>query len=189
MPSARQEPEKRVGPLITVETNTALERALLQWSVEQFYFYEASLLDEHRYNDWIELFSKEVHYWAPVRLTREGAPDEVDDGGLCLFDDNYGSLELRVESFQVKSAWAEIPPSRTRHLISNVQVTWVSPEQVCATSNFITFRSRLESVEHLFVGCRHDRLDRLADDRWRIRERKILLDHSSFMTDNISVMF
>lgn len=173
----------------SVETMTALERALLQWSVEQFYFYEASLLDEHRYSDWIELFSKDVRYWAPARLTREGAPDETGDGELCLFEDDYGSLELRVESFQVKSAWAEIPPSRTRHLISNVQVTPVSADQVSATSSFLTFRSRLESVEHFFVGRRHDQLDRLGDDRWRIRERKILFDHSSFMTDNISIMF
>lgn len=175
--------------LSTAEVNTGLERAILQWSVEQFYFTEASLLDEHRYTDWIELFSKDVRYWAPARLTREGAPDEVEEGELCLFEDDYGSLELRVESFQVKSAWAEIPPSRTRHLISNVQVTSVSPEQVSATSNFIVFRSRLESVEHLFVGRRYDRLDRLIGDRWRIRERKILFDHSSFMTDNISIMF
>lgn len=175
--------------LTTMEINAEIEGAILQWSIEQFYFTEASLLDERRYTDWIELFSKDVRYWAPVRLTREGAPDEVDDGELFLFDDDYGSLELRVESFQAKSAWAEIPPSRTRHLISNVQAAVVSPEQVSATSNFIVFRSRLESVEHLFVGRRVDCLDRLAEGRWRIRERKILFDHSSFMTDNISIMF
>lgn len=175
--------------MTSVETTSVLDRALLQWSVEQFYFAEASLLDAHRYSDWIELFSKDVHYWAPGRLTREGTPDTTGDSELCVFDDDYGSLELRIESFQPKSAWAEIPPSRTRHLISNIQVTSAGPDQVSASSSFFVFRSRLESVQHLFVGCRHDRLDRLADDRWRIRERKIVFDHSSFMTDNISIMF
>ena len=175
--------------MTSADTETRLDRALLQWSVEQFYFNEASLLDEHRYNEWIALFSKNVRYWAPVRVTREGAPDVVRDNELGLFEDDYGSLELRVESFQVKSAWAEIPPSRTRHLISNVQVTSDSSNQVSAVSNFFVFRSRLESVEHLFVGRRHDRLERLCEDQWRICERMILFDHSSFMTDNISIMF
>ena len=175
--------------MTSADTDTRLHRALLQWSLEQFYFTEASLLDEHRYNEWIALFSKNVRYWAPVRVTREGAPDVARDNELGLFEDDYGSLELRVESFQVKSAWAEIPPSRTRHLISNVQVTSDSSTQVSAVSNFFVFRSRLESVEHLFVGRRHDRLERLGEDQWRICERMILFDHSSFMTDNISIMF
>lgn len=175
--------------MTSADPDTRLDRALLQWSVEQFYFHEASLLDEHRYNEWIALFSKNVRYWAPVRVTREGAPDVVRDNELGLFEDDYGSLELRVESFQVKSAWAEIPPSRTRRLISNVHVTSDSSDQVSAVSNFFVFRSRLESVEHLFVGRRHDRLEPLGKDQWRIRERMILFDHSSFTTDNISIMF
>lgn len=175
--------------MTSANTETRLDRALLQWAVEQFYFNEALLLDEHRYDEWIALFSKNVRYWAPVRVTREGTPDVVHDNELGLFDDDYGSLELRVESFQVKSAWAEIPPSRTRHLISNVQVTSDSSKQVSAMSNFFVFRSRLESVEHLFVGRRHDRLEPLGEDQWRICERMILFDHSSFTTDNISIMF
>lgn len=178
-----------VSRLTSTEINTALDRALLQWSVEQFYFLEAALLDEHRYNEWIELFSKDVHYWAPVRLTREGASDTVNDNELGLFDDDYGTLELRIESLQSKSAWAEIPPSRTRHFISNVQVAANDGSEIMATSNFSVFRSRLESVEHTFVGRRHDRLKRLDEDNWRIYERKILFDHSCFMTDNISIMF
>lgn len=175
--------------MTSADTDTRLDRALLQWSVEQFYFDEASLLDEHRYSEWIALFSKNVRYWAPVRVTREGAPDVARDNELALFEDDYGSLELRVESFQVKSAWAEIPPSRTRHLISNVQVTSDGGNQVSVVSNFFVFRSRLESVEHLFVGRRHDRLERLDKEQWRICERMILFDHSSFTTDNISIMF
>lgn len=175
--------------MTSVDTSTALDRVLLQWSVEQFYFHEASLLDERRYNDWIALFSKDVRYWAPVRMTREGASDAAAEGELGLFEDDYGTLELRVEGLQVKSAWAEIPPSRSRRMISNVQVTPIDGRYLSATSNFFIFRSRLESVEHLFVGRRHDRLERLGEDEWRICERTILLDHSSFMTDNISLLF
>lgn len=175
--------------MTSIGASTALDRALLQWSVEQFYFHEAALLDERRYNDWIALFSKDVRYWAPVRMTREGASDIGAEGELGLFDDDYGTLELRVESLQVKSAWAEIPPSRTRRLVCNVQVTPLEGDYVSATSNLFVFRSRLESVEHMFLARRIDRLERLGEDNWRVCERTILLDHSSFRTDNITLLF
>ncbi|HZP14474.1 MAG TPA: aromatic-ring-hydroxylating dioxygenase subunit beta, partial [Nocardioides sp.] len=58
-----------------------------------------------------------------------------------------------------------------------------------ATSNFMVYRTRLESIEHLFVGRRTDVLEGSEQSGWRIRHRMVLLDHSSFRTDNISVLF
>jgi 3-phenylpropionate/cinnamic acid dioxygenase small subunit len=59
---------------------------------------------------------------------------------------------------------------------------------VAATSNFLIFRSRLEATEHTFVGMREDILIRKGAS-WKILERKILLDHNVFTSDNISVLF
>ncbi|QHE73134.1 3-phenylpropionate dioxygenase, beta subunit (plasmid) [Rhodococcus sp. WAY2] len=163
--------------------------AILSLDVAQFYYHEARLLDERRYDEWIGLFTSESTYWAPVRVTREGEPDRMKPGELALFDDDYGTLELRVASLSAKSAWAEIPPSRTRRLITNVTATESEVEgQVFATSNFLTFRSRLEATEHTFVGMREDILVRDGAS-WHILERKILLDHNTFTSDNISVLF
>jgi 3-phenylpropionate/cinnamic acid dioxygenase small subunit len=161
----------------------------LSLEIAQFYYHEARLLDERRYDEWIELFTSESTYWAPVRVTREGNPDRMQRGELALFDDDYGTLELRVASLSAKSAWAEIPPSRTRRLITNVTATPSEVEgQVAATSNFLIFRSRLEATEHTFVGMREDILIRKGAS-WKILERKILLDHNVFTSDNISVLF
>ncbi|WP_214369714.1 aromatic-ring-hydroxylating dioxygenase subunit beta [Pseudonocardia sp. H11422] len=163
--------------------------AMLSLEVAQFYYHEARLLDERRFDEWIELFTSESTYWAPVRVTREGDPDRMQRGELALFDDDFGTLELRVASLSAKSAWAEIPPSRTRHLITNVTATESDVEgQVSARSNFVIFRSRLEATEHTFFGSREDILMREGGS-WRILERKILLDHNVYTSDNISVLF
>jgi 3-phenylpropionate/cinnamic acid dioxygenase small subunit len=164
-------------------------RMQLQYEVEQFLYHEARLLDERRYNEWLALCSMSIEYKAPVRITREGTDDVVGPDGLHLFDDDYGQLELRVEGVQVKSAWAEIPPSRTRRIISNIRVEPLDDDDVRAYSNFIVYRSRLVSIEHWFVGSRTDVLRRLGDERWQIRRREIVFENVAFNTDNISILF
>jgi 3-phenylpropionate/cinnamic acid dioxygenase small subunit len=163
---------------------------LLTWSVQEFYFTEAAMLDERRLDEWLALWNPEAaRYWAPVRRTREGHDDFTSPGELGVFEDDYMTLALRVAAMRAPSAWAESPPSRTRRLITNVQCTRNEEGTVSAGSNFLLYRTRLESIEHLFVGRRTDLLEPSEQAVWRIRERTVLLDHASFRTDNISVLF
>ncbi|WP_354698590.1 Benzene 1,2-dioxygenase subunit beta [Paraconexibacter sp. AEG42_29] len=172
-----------------VTASTDVEALLLAHRVEQFLYAEAELLDERRFDEWFALFTLDCAYRAPVRVTREGADDVVGEGGLCMFDDDYGSLELRVQGLQVRSAWAEIPPSRARRLITNVRARPLDGGDIEAKSNFLVYRSRLETVEHLFTGTRVDRLKPVAEGAFQIRRRDILFDNVAFQTDNISLMF
>ena len=97
----------------------------LHFEVQRLYATEARLLDQHRYADWLELLADDLHYWAPVRTNRlrrqqtlaDGAPGEV-----AIFDETKASLAWRIRRFDSGMAWAEDPPSRTRHLITNVLV-------------------------------------------------------------------
>jgi 3-phenylpropionate/cinnamic acid dioxygenase small subunit len=34
----------------------------LQLEIEQYYYHEAELLDDHRYDEWLDLFSNDTHY-------------------------------------------------------------------------------------------------------------------------------
>lgn len=181
----------------TAQPGTDLDRMLLTWSVQEFYFAEATMLDERRLDEWLALWNPEAaQYWAPVRRTREGCPDKHEDftapGELGLFEDDFMTLALRVAAMKAPSAWAENPPSRTRRLITNVQAVRNPDGTVAGTSNFLLYRTRLESIEHQFVGRRTDLLEPTGPPEgtaWRIRERMVLLDHSSFRTDNISALF
>ena len=44
-----------------------LTRLLVKQEVEDFLYHEAELLDERRYEEWLDLFTEDVHYWMPMR--------------------------------------------------------------------------------------------------------------------------
>ena len=165
-----------------------VERIKLQYEVEQFLYREAEMLDERRYNEWLELFSIDLQYRAPVRTTREGGDDIAAEGELSIWNDDFGMLELRTQGLQVRTAWAEIPPSRTRRIVTNVQSTPLEDGRIQVHSNFLLHRCRLESVEHTFIGARHDIFERV-EDSFLICKRDTLFDNVAFHTDNISIPF
>jgi len=167
-------------------------------AVEQFLYKEARLLDDRRYNDWLELLADDIDYTMPTRHNRlrEGPNEqweverELDE--LCFFEESKTSLVLRVRRFYSGMAWAEEPPSRTRHLVTNIEV--VSSESADETevfSNFLLYRSRLEGLEgdeDFFVGRREDRLRREGSE-WKLAKRRIIIDTVVVSAQNLSIFF
>ena len=85
-------------------------------------------------------------------------------------------------------AWAEDPPSRTRHIVGNLVVDSVSDGMVKAKTAFIVYRSHHETDENIFAGSREDELRRL-DGVWKIARRTIVLDSNVILSKNLSVFF
>jgi 3-phenylpropionate/cinnamic acid dioxygenase small subunit len=163
----------------------------LRHAVEDFFYLEAELLDDRRLREWLDLLTDDVHYWMPVRHNPlERSPDLSDElskpGEAYYFNDNKNTLKVRVERVYAKNAWAEMPPSRTRHLVSNIRVSNASGSEIEVQSNFLCYRTRMESDQDLFVGTRHDLL-RTANDNFRIARRKIILDQANLAAKNISI--
>lgn len=168
-----------------------LVNAEQQHEIEQFYYQEALLLDEHRYAEWIDLFTEDTHYWMPIRQTKNS--DEIDEefgkpGDVAYYDDPKPLLEARIRRLETGYAWAEDPPSRTRHLYSNVMVTELNGEELTVLSNFILYRSRLERDVDWWVGRRVDVLRR-CDDSYQIAKRTIYLDQTNILARNLSNFF
>jgi 3-phenylpropionate/cinnamic acid dioxygenase small subunit len=162
----------------------------LQHEIEQFLYYEAWLLDEGRLYDWLDLFTDDAYYWMPVRETVQLPEDEKQEKGLALslFDDDKAFLTLRVKRLDTGLAHAEQPPSRTRHLITNVRVVDRASEgDVTVHSSFVVYQGRLERSDHLFSGKREDRLRRL-ESGWKIARRKIILDQA-LLPRTLSIFF
>ncbi|HEY3115805.1 MAG TPA: 3-phenylpropionate/cinnamic acid dioxygenase subunit beta [Chloroflexota bacterium] len=165
--------------------------AELQHEVEQFLYAEASLLDEHRFRDWLDLWTQDAHYWMPLRIT-VGADQTGQEWTQAhensYFDDDKPMLEQRVAKLETGFAWSEDPPSRTRRLLSNVRVREEGPGQIIASCNFIVYRNRLATDEDWWVGRREDTL-RQDDGEWKISERKIFLDQTTLKSKNLSNFF
>lgn len=167
----------------------------LQHAVEQFLYAESELLDDWQWRAWVELFTEDAHYRMPIRrnqLRRQRKKDEADDmGGLEVahFDDDRKSLDMRVQQLETGMHWAEDPPSRSRHLVTNVRVRPGTAEgEFFVRSNFFVYRNRLEAEVDLWAGERRDVL-RADGDGFRIADRIILLDQNLILSKNLSVFF
>lgn len=155
--------------------------------IQDFYSLEAELLDERRWEEWLDLFAPEAEYTAPIRVTRKSpAPDVIEE--LGHFDDTKASLTLRARRLRTDVAWAEDPPSHTRRLVTNVRVRpGEDGAGLAVRTNFLLYRSRGDLGQHdLIVGERQDALRR-EDGRWLIARRRILVDQSSLSTKNLGV--
>jgi 3-phenylpropionate/cinnamic acid dioxygenase small subunit len=174
-----------------------LTRLLVKQEVEDFLYQEAELLDERRYEEWLDLFTEDAHYWMPMRrnvpaderereFTREGAD-------VNWFDEGKDTLSRRVKQIRTGVHWAEQPPSRICHMVSNVQIlrtttAGAAPTEVAVKSRFLVYRNRVETETDLLVGKREDLLQRV-DGRWKIARRKIVLDQSVLLAKNLTFFF
>jgi 3-phenylpropionate/cinnamic acid dioxygenase small subunit len=163
----------------------------LRHAIEDFFYLEAELLDDRRLREWLDLLADDVHYWMPIRHNLLERPADVNDelskpGEAYYFNDTKKSLNIRVERFYRKNAWAEMPPSRTRHLVSNIRVKQDSGLEIEVHSNFLCYRTRMEKDQDIFVGTRHDLLRRDSSN-FKIVRRMIILDQATLAAKNISV--
>lgn len=161
------------------------------WEVQSFLMREAELLDERCEREWLEsCIAEDVQYLMPVRENRERGEGKGFSDESFYFQETRGSLELRVRRLETEYAWAEDPPSRTRHFVTNVRVAAGEEDgEVAVKSNLLLYRSRgSDPTADVLSAERRDVL-RKEEGGWRLRRREILLDHSVVMTHNLSVFF
>jgi 3-phenylpropionate/cinnamic acid dioxygenase small subunit len=172
--------------------------------VEQFLYREARLLDERHFRDWLNLFTEDVRYWMVMRSNRypRGSkalsnlaparfadPDADQDNELAVLDETKASLAGRIDRFDTGMAWAEDPPSRTRHMVTNIEVeAGDTNNELKVYANVVVYRSRGESEQDFFVGGRQDLLRRVGG-ALMIARRRIVLDQNVLSAKNISIFF
>ncbi len=163
----------------------------LWYELMQCYIREAWLLDDRKFRDWLDLFTDDVFYFMPRRrnVQRKDLAQELSEvGDLAIFEDDKTYLQMRVDRLDTGHAWAEDPPSRTRHLIGNLVVDPLPNGEVAAKTAFILYRSHHETDENVFAGSREDVL-RQVDGQWKIARRVIVLDANVILAKNLSVFF
>ena len=172
--------------------------------IEQFLYREARLLDERRFHEWLELFTDDVRYWMPGRSNRYPKiskaivildPDRYNEeelsreDELAILDETKETLGRRIARLETGMAWAEDPPSRTRHLLSNIEVeTGDAASELKVFCNFLVYRSRAETEQDFYVGARQDVLRQVNGVR-KIACRKIILDQNVLLAKNVSIFF
>ena len=172
--------------------------------VEKFYYAEARLLDERRLREWLVLLAPDLRYWMSTRmnvypryskslkiLDDSAYSDETvpSEQSMVIMDETLDSLTRRVVCLETGMAWAEDPPSRTRHCVTNIEVEpGKANDELAVASNFIVYKNRGETEADLFVGTRRDVLRRMGG-ALKIAHRRIILDQSVLLAKNIAIFF
>lgn len=180
------------------ERSASLDRLLLTREIEDFLYYEAELLDQWRYEEWLDLLTDDVRYWMPLarnvqfgeQATREYTK-ELEE--LAWFDEGKTILTMRVQQLMTGIHWAEEPLSRVSHLITNVHLTeakpsFADPQEVTVRSRFLVYRNRLQDETDFYVGKREDTL-RKVNGRWKLAARRMWLDQNVLLAKNLTILF
>ena len=143
------------------------------------------------------MLTDDVHYFMPMRRNvphdeteREFTREGVD---VSWFDEGKDTLTRRVRQILTGIHWAEEPPSRICHMISNVQIldatpTGPAPSEIAVKSRFLVYRNRVETETDVLVGKREDVLRRVTGGL-RIARRKIVLDQNVLLAKNLTFFF
>jgi len=152
----------------------------LRERVEEFLFFEARLIDEHQYDQWLELWTEDGLYWVPANS------DDADPARQAMIIyDNRGRLGDRIYRLTSGAAWAQQPRSRTRRLISNVEVRETDGGYAVESNCLIAEMRR--SRQDIFAARVLHTL-RPTGDSFRIALKKVLLLNNDDPIDNLTFL-
>jgi 3-phenylpropionate/cinnamic acid dioxygenase small subunit len=159
----------------------AVGEPVLSAAVNGFLNLEARLLDEGRFEEWIDLFDEECVYWVPASPV---AGDPARNVALAL--DDRRRLEDRLLWLRSAYIWSQIPRSKTVRLLSNVEAMR-DGDDIVARTNFVLHDVR-GSAHATHFGWYFHRLDG-SGTTWRIKAKHIRLVQSDLPHDNMSIIF
>ena len=143
---------------------------------------EARLLDQHRYEDWLKMFTPECVYWAPGRPEGGDPRTEI----AVIFDDRR-RLEDRVYRLRTGYAWSQAPRSRTVRLITNVEAfATQSADRRMLRANFLISEFWDDEVRLLSGWCGYN-LERTGG-AWLIQAKQINLINCDQCIRNPSII-
>lgn len=150
----------------------ALDADLLR-RVEQFVYREARLQDDHDYESWERLWADDATYWVPAN-----GDDTDPTTQMSIIFDNRSRIRTRVKQLLTGRRHAQVPPSRLRRLVSNVELLETAGEDdvIAAAANFLVYESRERGVT-LWAGRTEYRLLDSDDGLRMIRKEIRLVDN------------
>lgn len=116
-----------------------------QHAVEQFLYRQSELLDAKLWQQYIDLFADDGHYWMPA------APEQTSGEGVpSIFYEDKNLMRVRMKRVLHPDAWSQRPLWGTSHVVSNVVV-----ESIDAENGDVTVRSRFHMLELRRDNTRH----------------------------------
>lgn len=117
-----------------------------------FVYTEARLLDEQKFDAWLDLLTEDAYYWMPL------AHDQADPllHASLLYEDKL-LLRVRFERLAGQRTFSQQPKSRSHHLLARPEIetghAWHAPEkgQYVVRAAFHYVETRLDQ-QALYAG-------------------------------------
>jgi 3-phenylpropionate/cinnamic acid dioxygenase small subunit len=147
-----------------------------------FVYAEARMLDEQRFEDWLNLFTEDAYYWMPL------APGQQDPKlHVSLMYEDKLLLRVRVERLAGARTFSQQPRSRSHHLLQQPTVEQADREigRYTLRTAFHYVETRLDRQE-LYAGwATHELVTQ--DGQLRIRLKRVDLVNCDAAFENINL--
>jgi 3-phenylpropionate/cinnamic acid dioxygenase small subunit len=142
--------------------------------------HEARLIDEQRFDEWLDLFAEDGRYWMPLEY---GQTDPVLHNSL--FYDDVLLLRIRIERLKGAKTYSQKPKSRCHHLLQLPVVEACAGEDLRTWTAFHYVETRMDE-QQLFAGWSRHTLA-VIDGRLRIRLKRVDLVNCDSAFANIQL--
>ena len=114
-----------------------------------------------------------MHYWVPIK---EG--QKPDSGQVSILNDNRARLATRIRQLNTGVRHAQLPPSRMRRVISNIEIEPLGNDDYFVRSNVVLYEYRLQAVKEMEVWpARVEHKLRQKGDELKMFSKHIFLLH------------
>ena len=124
----------------------------MQADIEKFLYREVRLLDERRFEEWINLFAEDGYYWVPAY------PDQEDPyAAVSIFFDDRDLMKTRLSRLDHPKIHAQKPASRTCHFVTNIEIdeSYGETNEILVHSSLMMLEYRLDKQSSYGGRCRH----------------------------------
>jgi benzoate/toluate 1,2-dioxygenase beta subunit len=148
--------------------------------IAAFLHHEAALLDEQRFEDWLDLFTADGTYWVPASPDQ---PDPIDH--VSLFYEDRSLMRMRILRLRHPQAHALAIPIRTSRIVGNVMPAGMRGDVLVVRARLLLVEAQGER-QRLFAGATTHRLVRDAGS-FKIRQKRVDLVNCNAQHEAIQV--
>ncbi|MEX3507049.1 benzoate 1,2-dioxygenase small subunit [Corynebacterium sp. LK2590] len=151
-----------------------MSQNITRTKIEDFLYYEARLLDDRDFENWLNCYREDAEYWMPAwDVDDELTQDPQQEISLIYYPTRAG-LEDRVFRIRTeRSSATSIPEPRHNHNITNVEILERRDDAVDIRFNWISYYFRYNTTDHYF-GTTFITLD-TSQEELQIAKKKIVL--------------
>ncbi len=154
----------------------------LSAAMGRFLAYEARLLDECRFEEWIDLFTEQCIYWVP-----SANPPTPAASTVSITLDDRRRIEDRIVRYRTGYAYSQMPLSRMTRTLSVPECWLLEDGTALVRTGFHISELRREEI-NVYAG-HYEHIIEAPEQAPRIQQKRVHLLAADQLLKNISFIF